>query len=220
MWGAGWGGGRARRLFPPQALLPHLPDLSLGVRTGQGEIVQFQSRKRNGGRRGGEAGWWLSKVLNLELKLGWEGRQFSPLSTDHPPAFLPYLPQTGTRHNLGCVTLIQARSCKSLTFSMSVSLYLFIFFWGKEMLQSSGSRPQSTWPLRPTSASWILPYTPPAEPCPRVGRLSRTPPLCCAKNLLLPPVTHPQPERRTVGPLLPPPRALLVLLLYWGSGSS
>lgn len=51
------------------------------------------------GEEEGEAGWWLSKVLNLELKLGWEGRQFSVTQTT--PAFLPYLPQTGTRYNLG-----------------------------------------------------------------------------------------------------------------------
>lgn len=33
------------------------------------------------GEEEGEAGWWLSKVLNLELKLGWEGRQFSVTQT-------------------------------------------------------------------------------------------------------------------------------------------
>lgn len=50
MWGLGGEAGRAPAAVSSlRYRSPHLPDLSLGVRTGQGEIVQFQSRKRE---------WW------------------------------------------------------------------------------------------------------------------------------------------------------------------
>lgn len=138
--------------------------------------------------------------------------------TDHPLPSCHTSPRQGRATIWGCVTLIQARSCKSLTFSMS--LFLF-FFWGKEMLQSLGSRPQSIWPLRPTSASWILPYTPPAQPCPRVGGSQGL--LCFAAQRTFPASSHTPPTlaARTLGPLpVSPPRALPVLFLYCGSGSS
>lgn len=47
MWGQGEEEGRAPAAVSSlRYRSPHLPDLSLGVRIGQGEMVQFQSRKR------------------------------------------------------------------------------------------------------------------------------------------------------------------------------
>lgn len=62
---------------------------------------------------------WLSKVLNLEPKLGWGCRQF-PVSHRPPPSSC----LTSLRHRSstarGRVTSIQARSCRSLIFSLSL----------------------------------------------------------------------------------------------------
>lgn len=78
----GWVGRRVgpRRLLPPQVPLPPPSRSQPGCPNRAREIVQFQSRVRNGGRR--EEAGWLSKVLNLELKLGW--RVFPFRYTDHP----------------------------------------------------------------------------------------------------------------------------------------
>lgn len=67
---------------------------------GRGRSLGSKVGKGNGGRRGGEGGVWLSKVLNLAPKLGSANREF-PLSQGPSPPLLAHLPQTLTRHDLG-----------------------------------------------------------------------------------------------------------------------
>lgn len=67
---------------------------------GKGRSLGSKVGKGNGGRRGGEGGVWLSKVLNLKPKLGSANREF-PLSQGPSPPLLAHLPQTLTRHDLG-----------------------------------------------------------------------------------------------------------------------
>lgn len=82
---------------------------------------------------------WLSKVLNLESKLG-VGEQRVPSVTGTTPSSCLTSLRCRRAKIWGRVTLIQARCCLSLIFSLS---FFFFFFLGKEMLEPSGSRLQS-----------------------------------------------------------------------------
>lgn len=65
---------------------PHLPDPGQGAERGRWQSLGSKAGKGNGGRKGREGGVWLSKVLNLEPKLG--GRAGSSLRhTEHLPPF-------------------------------------------------------------------------------------------------------------------------------------
>lgn len=169
-----------RRLFPPSGTAPPTFQISAWVSEwGKGRWFSSKVGKGNGGRRGGEAEWWLSKVLNLELKLGWEGRQFSPLHRP-PPAFLPYLPQTGTRYNLGVPDLNPSWVLqKSDLFYVS----LFYFFLGEGDAAVVGE--QTPKHLATSSHLRVLdtPVHAHSRALPESGRLSRTPPLFRTKNL-------------------------------------
>lgn len=97
--------------FPPAGVAPPtfqiLPRVPKGAR---GRCLCSKVGKGKGGRIGREGGMWLSKVLNLESKLG-VGEQSSLRHTDHPSsACLTSLRQRRAKI-WGRMTLIQARCC-------------------------------------------------------------------------------------------------------------
>lgn len=93
---------RAREArFPPASIAP--PTFQILTREpegGKGRLLCSKVGKGKGGRRDWERGVWLSKVLNLESKLG-VGEQRVPSVTRTTPFRLPHLPQTQTRQDLG-----------------------------------------------------------------------------------------------------------------------
>lgn len=100
--------------------------------------------------------------------------------TDHPLPSCHTSPRQGRATIWGCVTLIQARSCKSLTFSMS--LFLF-FFLGEGDAAVVGEQTPKHLATSSHLRGLDTPVHAPSRALPESGRLSRTPPLCRTKNL-------------------------------------
>lgn len=101
-------------LRPPQISfrswvpLPTSSRGSKGAQRGRQRSLGCKGGEGKGGRRSGEGGVWLSKVLNLETKLGWASREFP---SSHGPA--PSSCLTSLKHRRatiwGCVTLKSKR---------------------------------------------------------------------------------------------------------------
>ena len=116
--------------------------------------------------------------------------------TDHPLPSCHTSPRQRRATIWGCVTLIQARSCKSLTFSMSLSLFLslslFFFSGGRRYCSRWGADPKAPGHFVPPPRlgySRTRPQQSPAREWAALKDSSALP----HKEPFLPPVTHPQP---------------------------